>query len=96
VACTASLEWPTDQPDGQLLFSLRPEAISLVERTAPSPDAVRFHATVRQQIYSGSSEDLEVDCAGQLLRVRTAARGVLSGEHEFCFLPLHAVPVKES
>jgi spermidine/putrescine transport system ATP-binding protein len=96
VASAASLAWRTDQPDGKLLFSLRPEAIYLVEGTALSGEAVRFRATVRQQIYSGSSEDLEVDCAGQPLRVRTPARGVLCGEHEFCFFPLHAVPVKES
>jgi spermidine/putrescine transport system ATP-binding protein len=96
VACVASLEWRTDQADGKLLFSLRPEAITLVEGTAPPGGAVRFRARVRQQIYCGSSEDLEVAYAGQSLRVRTQARGILSGEHEFCFLPHHAVPVKES
>jgi spermidine/putrescine transport system ATP-binding protein len=93
LASVGSLQWPTNQPDGTALFSLRPESIYLAPSSQPPPDAVRFSATVRQQIYSGSSEDLEVDCVGQSLRVRTPARGLLTGTHEFFFNPADAIPV---
>jgi ABC-type Fe3+/spermidine/putrescine transport system ATPase subunit len=93
IASIGSLQWPANQPDGTPLFSLRAESIHLAATTQPPPDAVRFRATIRQQIYSGSSEDLEVDCAGQLLRVRTPARGLLSGTHDFFFHPADAIPV---
>jgi spermidine/putrescine transport system ATP-binding protein len=96
VASSGSLQWRTDQPDGTTLFSLRPESVVLAAGVAPPPEAVQFRATICQQIYSGLSEDLEVDCVGQLLRVRTPVRGVLSGEHDFYFIPADAIPVKES
>ena len=96
VASAGSLKWRADQSDGNALFTSRPESIHLAAGTPPSPQAVHFRATVRQQIYSGSREELELDCSGQSLRVRTPARGVLTGEHEFFFFPADAVPVKES
>jgi spermidine/putrescine transport system ATP-binding protein len=92
IASAGSLQWRSNEPDGTLLFSLRPESIYLAGAQA-TPDAVCFRATIRQQIYSGSSEDLEVDCAGQSLRVRTPARGLLTGTHEFFFDPADAIPV---
>ncbi len=96
VASSGSLQWRTDQPDGSVLFSLRPESIVLAVGAVPPPGTVQFRATVRQQIYSGSSEELEIDCAGHLLRVQTPVRGVLSGEQDFYFVPVEAVPLKES
>jgi len=95
IATCGSLRWPVNAPNGSALFSLRPEAIQLASEASPSPDAVRFHARVHQQIFAGSVEQLEVDCAGQLLRVRISARGVLTGEHEFVFVPADAIPVRE-
>ncbi len=83
------------RPDGPALFSLRPEAIRLAGEAAP-PDAVRFRAAVRQRIYGGPSEILEIAAGEQLLRVRIGPRGPLQGEHEFFFLPADAVPVSES
>ncbi len=97
VATCGPLRWPTYATGGgPALFSLRPEAIRLVGETPLPPEAVRFRATVQQQIFSGSSEHLEVDCAGQLLRVRIQTQGALSGEQEFAFSPADPVPVKES
>jgi spermidine/putrescine transport system ATP-binding protein len=97
IATCGSLRWPTrSTPDESAMFSLRPEAIRLVGEEPLSSDALRFRGTVLQQIFSGSSEHLEVDCAGQLLRVRIPAQGALSGEQEFAFSPADAVPVKES
>ena len=93
IASAASLQWPTNQPDGMQLFSLRPESIYLAATTQQPAGAVRFRATIRQQVYSGPSDDLEVDCGGQSLRVRTPARGLLSGSHDFFFDPTDAVPV---
>jgi len=90
-----SLRWPANSPNGKALFSLRPEAIQLASEASPSPDAVCFRARIHQQIFAGSVEQLEVDCAGQLLRVRISARGVLTGEHEFVFDPADAIPVRE-
>jgi spermidine/putrescine transport system ATP-binding protein len=95
VATCGSLQWPSTQPAGTALFSLRPESIHLSADGPPPSDAVRFRAAVRSQIFSGSSEHLELDAAGQSLRARIPARGPLSGEHEFWFYPADAVPVRE-
>jgi spermidine/putrescine transport system ATP-binding protein len=95
VAACGSLRWSATFPAGHVLFSLRPESIHLsLDGQAPS-DAVRFRAVLRQQIFSGSSEHLELDLAGQPLRARIPARGPLSGEQEFCFSPADAVPVRD-
>jgi len=96
VASAGSLRWRADQPDGQVLFSLRPESIYLASAAQLPTEAVRFRANIRRQTFSGASEDLEVDCFGQSLRVRIPAQGVITGEHEFFFFPADAVPVKES
>jgi ABC-type Fe3+/spermidine/putrescine transport system ATPase subunit len=97
IATCGSLRWPTRSTvEGPALFSLRPEAIRLVGETPLPPDALRFRATVHQQIFSGSSEHLELDCGGQLLRVRIPAQDTLTGDQEFTFSPADAVPVMES
>ncbi|HET7106477.1 MAG TPA: ABC transporter ATP-binding protein [Candidatus Acidoferrum sp.] len=95
LATCGSLQWPTSQPAGTSLFSLRPESIHLSTDAAAPSGAVRFRAIVSQQIFSGSSEHLELDLAGQPLRARIPARGPLSGEHEFWFSPADAVPLRE-
>ena len=89
------LRWPSNETPGPVLFSLRPEAIGLADDAAPSADAVRFRASIQQQIYSGASELLELDCGGQVLRARIPARGPLSGEHEFLFTAADAIRVRE-
>jgi spermidine/putrescine transport system ATP-binding protein len=90
-----ALQWPVDGASGSAIFSLRPEAIRLVSDGATSPGTVRFRAALQQQFFSGSSELLEVNCGGQLLRVRISARGPLSGEHEFVFSVADAIRVQE-
>jgi ABC-type Fe3+/spermidine/putrescine transport system ATPase subunit len=96
VAVSGALRWTTSGTDGAALYSLRPEAIQLVVDGAAPTTAVRFHGLVRQQIYGGSSELLEIDCGGsQLLRARIPARGPLSGEHEFTFSAEDAMRVRE-
>jgi spermidine/putrescine transport system ATP-binding protein len=96
VASCGALCWPAGAAgNGSALFSLRPEAIHLASDDGTPPlDGIRFRASIRQQIFSGSSEQLEVDCAGQSLRIRIPARGHLTGEHEFAFSPADAVPIR--
>jgi spermidine/putrescine transport system ATP-binding protein len=96
VATCGSLSWPTSSGDGSALYALRPEAICLAADVAPSDAVVRFRGAIRQQIYGGPSEVLEIDCAGlPPLRVRIPSRGPLSGEHDFIFSAADAIPVRE-
>jgi ABC-type Fe3+/spermidine/putrescine transport system ATPase subunit len=94
VAECGPLRWSSAQPAGTALFSLRPEAIHLSPDGSLPADAVRFRAVVRQQIFSGSSEHLELELAGQSLRARIPPRGPLPGEQEFWFSPADAVAVR--
>jgi spermidine/putrescine ABC transporter ATP-binding subunit len=99
VATCGSLRWPADGTgdvaDGAALYSLRPESVRLAADTSPQ-NLVRFRGQIRQQTFSGSSELLEIECAGmQPLRARIPARGQLTGEHEFAFDPTDAIRVKE-
>ena len=95
LAFWGSFEWPVSAPDGPAVFSVRPEAIRRASEAPGAPDAVRFRARVVQQTFAGSSEQLEVDCAGQLLRVRLFACGPLSGEQDFVFNAADAIPVRD-
>ena len=94
IATCGVLRWPLDEPDGPVLFSLRPEMIRLSPDGKRQTNEVKFRASVQQQVFAGASELLEVDCgAGQLLRVRLPACGPLTGEHEFVFSIADAIRV---
>ena len=95
VATCGSIRWRATQPTGSALFSLRPESIHLAPDGPVPAGAVLFRAVVRQQSFSGSSEHLELDLAGQSLRARIPARGPLTGEYQFWFSPADAVPVRQ-
>jgi spermidine/putrescine transport system ATP-binding protein len=95
VARCGQLQWPLALADGIAVLSLRPEAIRLAPDAAPGPDAVRFRAAVQQQVFSGPSEQLELQLAGVSMRARIPARGLLEGEQEFWFSPVDAVAVRE-
>jgi ABC-type Fe3+/spermidine/putrescine transport system ATPase subunit len=96
IATCGVLRWPFDTPDSPAIFSLRPEAIRLCAGGERRSSEVKFRASIRQQLYGGASEVLEVDCGGgQLLRVRISARGPLSGEHDFVFSISDAIRVQE-
>jgi ABC-type Fe3+/spermidine/putrescine transport system ATPase subunit len=93
--CGAIRICPVSAPDGPATFSLRPEAIKgALDATIGTP-YMTFKATIRQQIYAGATELLEVDCAGQFLRVRVPAGEPLDGEHEFVFSPRDAVRIRD-
>jgi spermidine/putrescine transport system ATP-binding protein len=90
------LRWPFEAADGAVLFSLRPETIRLSPDGKRQTSEVKFRGTIRQQIYGGASELLEVDCGdGQLLRVRLPACGQLTGEHDFVFSIADAIRVSD-
>ena len=95
VARWGSLQWNAGQADGSALFSLRPEAIHLNSDGACPSGTVRFRAKVRQQIFSGASEELELEIDGRTLRARLQATELLSGERDFWFSPSDAVVVRE-
>jgi spermidine/putrescine transport system ATP-binding protein len=96
VARCGGLSWRTSASEGTAVFSLRPEAIQLATEASGSAESVRFRGIIRQQIYGGASELLEIDCGnGQMLRARIAARGPLGGEQEFAFACANTVLVSE-
>jgi ABC-type Fe3+/spermidine/putrescine transport system ATPase subunit len=96
IATAGELCWPSPGFSGTALFSLRPEVIRLADHLPHSSAGdARFTAQVKQQLYGGGTELLEVDCAGQILRVKIAARGPLTGAHTFVFSPADAVRVAE-
>lgn len=86
---------PVSAPDGPATFSLRPEAIRCADRQPSTNGQARFKAIVRQQIYAGATEMLEVDCGSQMLRVRRPAGEPLTGEQEFSFSVQDAIRVKD-
>ncbi len=96
IATCGALRWPVEEPDGPVLFSLRPESIRLCADGKRQNNEVKFRGTVQQQMYGGSSEMLEVDCGnGQVLRVRIPTHGPLAGEHDFVFSFADAICVQE-
>jgi spermidine/putrescine transport system ATP-binding protein len=94
--CGAIRIHPVSGPDGPATFSLRPEAIKgILDATIGTP-YMTFKATVRQRIYAGDTELLEVDCGGQLLRVRVPAGDAsLRGQQEFVFSPRDVVRIRD-
>ncbi len=96
IATCGVLRWPCEESDAPALFSLRPETIRLSTDGKRQTNEVKFRGAVRQQIYGGASEMLEVDCGnGQLLRVRLPACGPLTGEHDFVFYIADAIRVAD-
>ncbi len=96
IATCGALRWPLEETDGPVIFSLRPEAIRICADGKRQTNEVKCRGSIRQQLYGGSSELLEVDCgSGQTLRVRIPACGPLTGEHEFIFSLADAVRVQE-
>ena len=96
VADCGAFHFPSALPQGSALFSVRPEAIGLANHAPSLSNLVRFSATIRQQIYSGATELLELQLAtGATLRARIASGAMLSGSHEFAFAASDAMPVRE-
>ena len=87
-----TLEWPTTVPDGEALFSLRPECI---RPATDSPKSVRFSAELRDQAFHGATELLRVEADGGLiLTICTSGRDLPAGHLQFEFSPNDAIPVR--
>jgi len=103
IADCGAFQFPCSQVEGSALFSLRPEAIALVSDSSSREDdsvhpaeSVRFTANIRQQIYSGATELLEIETAtGTILRARIPSRAELAGSHEFVFSAIDAIAVHD-
>lgn len=97
-ATSGKLQWPTSLPDGQALFSLRPECIRpLTSSAPPSNPIVRFSAKLRDQAFHGATDLLHVESDGGLiLTIRTASRDLPNSEVplEFEFSAADAIPVR--
>lgn len=77
MARSGGLEWPYAGQAGNILFSLRPEHIRIVNgNESPTPESIRARGSVRKHIFAGASELLEVDCGeGLILNVRVPNQG---------------------
>lgn len=100
VARAGTLAWPHAAADGPAVFSLRPESIRLTGRAgeygATGRDAMRFSAAVRRQVFGGTTDLLELECAdARTLLARVPSRGILEGAWEFEFSAADAVEVRE-
>lgn len=102
-AICGALHWPTSQPGGAALFSLRPECIRPAS-AAPASDAiVRFRAKLRDQVFHGATDLLRVESdSGLILTIRTASRDLPNSQTpiddplEFEFSATDAIPVRAS
>jgi ABC-type Fe3+/spermidine/putrescine transport system ATPase subunit len=96
-ARSGALQWKTGEGDGTALFSLRPEAIRVAAPGDDAPGLACFRGMIRQQIYSGATELLEIDAGqNQILRARIPASAPLTEIQEFAFAPADAIRVTES
>ncbi len=94
-AVCGALRWPTSEPDGPAVYSLRPEVIACTRDGESGAGTMAFRGVVRQQLFGGANETLEIACGPeQILRVRIPAAEPLSGEHTFTFFPVDAIRVK--
>ena len=91
-----TLSWPSGQPDGRALFSLRPEHVRFAANVA-TPGMVRTQGKIVHQAFHGATELIRVQCSnGMILTVRTDSRGRKSDTIDLEFAPADAIPVRES
>jgi spermidine/putrescine transport system ATP-binding protein len=69
-ARAGGLEWPFVSEQRELLFSLRPEHIRIASQGEAAANGLRCSGPVRNRIFAGASELIEVECAGLMLKVR--------------------------
>jgi len=94
VAHCGSLSWKANLPDGQALFSVRPEHVRL---SSGAPGTVCVKAKVLTQAFHGATDLIRVECAdGLVLTLRTPSGGIKGENVEVEFDPADAIPVRES
>jgi spermidine/putrescine ABC transporter ATP-binding subunit len=96
VAHCGALSWPTQLPDGQALFSLRPEKIR-VSASAAQDGTYGVTARVLQQAFHGATELIRAQCSdGLVLVVRTASGVLPQNQINLEFSPADAIRVRQS
>jgi ABC-type Fe3+/spermidine/putrescine transport system ATPase subunit len=91
-----ALRWKAAQPDGSLVFSIRPESIR-VATGATQNGYVRFAARIAQQMFQGPTRVVSLECGdGTRLEARLRGDADLGGQSEFEFDAADAIAVKES
>ncbi len=98
IARCGALSWAAALPDGQALFSLRPENIRLAGTEPTAEDLyVRVRGKVNSRAFHGATELIRVECGGGLmLAVRISASATILHEVDVEFSPRDAVLVRES
>ena len=95
-AQAGTLRWRTTQPDGRVLFSIRPESIRAATG-AEQNGYIRFSARVSQQMFQGPTRSVRLECNdGTQLEARLQGNANLPERAEFEFDGAAAVAVKES
>jgi len=90
------LIWPASLPNGEALFSLRPEHLRLASQFS-SPNAVRVRGRILHQAFHGATELIRVYCAeGLVLTVRIPSGAPLETQIELEFSPADAIPLRQS
>lgn len=97
-ALCGCFRWLCAEPDGPVIFSLRPENIRIADQTRMAPPrAVRFRGRIERTMFHGSSVLLEVlDTDGRKLLVQCAGSRELPVETLFEFAIADAVRVTET
>jgi ABC-type Fe3+/spermidine/putrescine transport system ATPase subunit len=92
-----TFEWPFAAEQNEILFSLRPEHIRIVNGSDPAtPGNMRCQGSIRRHIFTGASELLEVDCgAGVVFSVRVPNQGAQFQSVVLEVSPHLLVPVME-
>lgn len=82
IAEAGPFKWPCASQPGQMLFSIRPEHISIADAMYPAaPGSVRSRGAVRKRVFNGPTDLLEVQCDGGLIMiVRVPYQGELASE----------------
>jgi ABC-type Fe3+/spermidine/putrescine transport system ATPase subunit len=96
-ATCGPLKWPTPQPDGPTLFSLRPECIHPTIGAPQDSATVSFRAKLLDQAFHGATDLLRVESEGGLiLTIRTASHDLPTSETplEFEFHAADAISVR--
>ena len=95
-ASAGALRWKTREPDGRVLFSIRPESIRAATG-ATQNGYVRFTAKITQQMFQGATRMVRLECSdGTQLEARLYGNAQPASDSEFEFDCADAIAVKES
>jgi spermidine/putrescine ABC transporter ATP-binding subunit len=99
-AVCGTLSWPAVGPDGDAVFSLRPECIRIPSEAAgagSSNGTIRFCAKVLSQTFGGATDLLRVESEdGRVLQVRVPSHRADRATAEFEFSASDAIRVRDS